>query len=245
MKKIKYLLILFLMFIGIKNINAFDTSLKVYDYAQVLSVEEELNLKKEIDLFIANHNMDMALVTVKYHEKIDTMNYADDFYDYNGFGIGNNHDGLIFVIDFTFGYTDIWMSTTGKAIQMYTDSRIDSILDSVAAQKNNGYYKMFNTFVKRSNEFANMGIPSYGTKEKGQINWLYIFILSSVIPSIIILILIGKNKMVKVATHATQYLVKNSVVINKRSDRFITTHTTSVRINDSSSSGGGSRSSTH
>ena len=50
--------------------------------------------------------------------------------------------------------------------------------------------------------------------------------------------------MVKAATNATQYLLKDSVVINKRDERFVTTHTTSVRINDSSSSSG-SGSSTH
>lgn len=238
MRKLKYLLILFLLFVGINNIKAFDTSLKVYDYAQVLSLEEEENLKKEIDLFIANHNMDMALVTVKYHEKIDTMNYADDFYDYNGFGIGSNNDGLIFVIDFTFRERgEIWMSTTGKAIDIYTDARIDSILDNVAARKNRGYYEMMNTFIEESNYYANIGI-SYNNESK--INLKNIIIISLVIPSIIVLILILKNKMIKAATTASHYLIKDSVIINKRSDRFITTHTTSVRINDSSSSGGSS-----
>ena len=120
MKRIKYILILFLMFIGINNIKAFDTSLKIYDYAQVLTSAEEDSLRSKVNLFIANHNMDMALVTVKHHDKSNTMNYADDFYDYNGFGLGSNYDGVIFVIDFTFGYTDIWMSTTGKAINYYT-----------------------------------------------------------------------------------------------------------------------------
>ena len=50
--------------------------------------------------------------------------------------------------------------------------------------------------------------------------------------------------MIKSATTANHYLVKDSIIINQRSDRFITTHTTSVRINDSSSSSGGG-SSTH
>ena len=58
--------------------------------------------------------------------------------------------------------------------------------------------------------------------------------------SIIVLILVLKNRMVKAATSASAYLVNGSVVINKRSDRFITTHTTSVRIDTSSSSGGSS-----
>ena len=41
-----------LLFIGINNIKAFDTSLKVYDYAQELTESEELNLKASIDKYI-------------------------------------------------------------------------------------------------------------------------------------------------------------------------------------------------
>lgn len=249
MKKLKYLLILFLMFVFIDNTHAFNTSLKVYDYAQVLTTEEEQNLKRNIDLYIANHNMDMAIVTVKYHSKSSTMAYADDFYDYNGFGIGPNFDGVIFVLDFTFWENgDIWMSTTGKAIDVYTDYRIDSILDSVVAKKNWGYYEMFNTFIEKSNYYAKEGIPIYdSTLEDKKVAWKGIIMFSLVIPSIIILILVLKNKMVKKSTTASIYLLKDSIIINKRSDRFITTHTSSVRINDSSSSSGSSRShsSTH
>lgn len=245
MKKLKYLVIVFLMFIGINNISAFDTSLKVYDYAQILTPSEESKLKKDIELYIANHNMDMALVTVKHHDKVDTMNYADDFYDYNGFGIGNNYDGVIFVIDFTFWQNgDIWMSTTGKAIDVYTDSRINNILDSVVDKKNYGYYEMLKEFISESDYYAKQGIPSYNNYDN-TINWKNIIIISLLIPTVIIIILILRNKMVKAAINASIYLVRNSVVINKRSDRFISTHTSSVRINDSSSSGGVSRSSTH
>lgn len=242
MRKIKYLLILIIMFImGANNIYAVDTSLKVYDYAQVLTPLEEKNLKKDIDLYIANQNMDLVLVTVRHHTKSSTMNYADDFYDYNGFGIGSNFDGVIFVIDFTFGYTDIWMSTTGKAISIYTDDRIDKILDYVSTKKNSGYYEMFSGFIEKTYYYAKEGIPIYNnSSEDENINYKVIIIVSLIIPTLIIIILILKNKSVKAATHASQYLVKNSVRINKRTDKFITTHTTSVRINDSSSSGGSS-----
>lgn len=240
MKKLKYLLIVFLMFTFMNNINAFDTSLKVYDYAQILTQSEEAELKKAANLYIANHNMDMVLVTVKHHNKTNTMNYADDFYDYNGFGIGSNYDGVLFVIDFTFGYTDIWMSTTGKAISVYTDSRIDSILDEVAAKKNSGYYEMFNAFIEKSDYYAKQGIPTYSSTYDDSPNLSMLLIIPFIVATIIIIILIAKNKMVKLATTAGAYLVKDSVVINKRSDRFVTTHTTSVRINDSSSSGGSS-----
>ena len=42
--------------------------------------------------------MDMVLVTVKYHTKNNTKEYAQDFYDYNKFGLNATYDGIIFVI---------------------------------------------------------------------------------------------------------------------------------------------------
>ena len=246
MKNIKYIVLLFLIFVGFNNVKAFDTNAKVYDYAQVLTTKEEQNLRKNINLYIANHNMDMAIVTVKHHEKLNTMSYADDFYDYNGFGIGTNYDGVILVLDFTFWQNgELWMSTTGKAIDMYNDYRIDSILDSVVANKNRGYFEMFNAFINKANYFAKEGIPTNdNTFVETEFAWKILLIFSLAIPSIVILVLVLKNKMVKKSTIASIYLLKDSVIVNKRSDNFVTTHTTSVRINDSSSSSGG-RSSTH
>ena len=83
MKKIKYIIILFLLFIGINSVLAFDTTKKVYDYANVLSENEEKILKEKALEFIDKYNMDMVLVTVKHHEKRTTQAYAQDFYDYN------------------------------------------------------------------------------------------------------------------------------------------------------------------
>ena len=251
MKKLRIIFIFIVIFIGIKNVSAFDNTLKVYDYAQVLTSIEEKELKTLVDNYINNYNMDMALVTVKYHQKYDTKTYAEDFYDYNGFGIGNTKDGLIFVIDFTFGYTDIYISTTGQAIRMYDDYRIDKMLDDIAYKKDDGYFEMFKIFVNDASNYANSGVPTSNSNtiinEYGDIvyketmPWGVIIIVSLLVPTIIIIILISKNRMVKKSINATYYLRNGSVIINTRNDRFITTHTSSVRINDDSSSSGGSR----
>lgn len=249
MRKFKLLFALLLIFIGINSVCAFDNNVKVYDYAQVLSTSEESNLKQMANNYINKYNIDMALVTVKHHTKSSTKVYAEDFYDYNGFGMGNTKDGIIFVIDFTFGYTDIYISTTGQAIRMYDDYRINKMLDNIAAQKDNGYYLMFNSFIQTASSYASMGVPSSNSNtiinNNGDIlykeifPWGTIIIVSIIIPTIIIGILIAKNRMVKKSTNAKYYLKNGSVVISTKADRFVTTHTTSVRINDSSSSGAG------
>ena len=239
------------IFIGISSVSAFDTTAKVYDYAQVLTTSEEEKLKTSALEYIEDYNMDMVLVTVKHHTKTDTKAYAEDFYDYNGFGIVDTYDGIIFVIDFTFGYTDIYMSTTGEAIRMYDDYRIDRILDNIADQKNNGYYAMFNSFINDSKSYASLGIPSsnsnieineYGDPVYEEASPLsMIIIISLIVPSIVLGILVYKNRMIRKSTNATYYLKKDSVVINIKDSRFLTTHTSSVRINDTSSSGGSGR----
>lgn len=249
MKKLKIIFIFILIFIGIKNVSAFDNTLKVYDYAQVLTSTEETALKQLVDNYINTYNMDMALVTVKYHQKLDTKTYAEDFYDYNNFGIGNTKDGIIFVIDFTFGYTDIYISTTGEAIRMYDDYRIDSMLDNIAYKKDAGYFEMFKIFVNDATNYASLGVPSSNSETminnygdivyKETIPWHIIVIVSLLVPTIIIVILINKNKMIKKSVNASYYVKEGSVIINTRNDRFITTHTSSVRINDSSSGSGG------
>lgn len=223
------------MFIGIKNINALDTSLKVYDYAQILTANEEMKLRSKINSYINKYNMDMVLVTVKKHNNIDTMHYADEFYTRNKFGIGQTYDGVIMVIDFTAGYTDVLMTKKGKAINYYTDDRIDRILDEVIKKNDKDYYGIFDAFIEKADYYAGLGISTnYDNYEKDDtINWIISLIVSIIVPTIIIIIVVAKNKKEKLNITESNYLVDGSVVVNKRLDKFITTHTTSTRINNS------------
>ena len=254
MKKIYLLLTLLLLFIGISSINALDTTLKVYDNAEILTDEEETLLRESINNYIEKYNMDMILVTEKNNTAGSAKKYAEDFYDYNGFGIGRTNDGVLFIIDLTEGYKDIYMTTTGEAIKMYDDNRIDSILDGVADEKDNGYYNMFKAFIDSSSSYAELGIPDSNKnayidsngdyKIKTPISTLIIrsIIPGAIISTIVLIVLIFKNKMVRKSTNANYYLREGSVVIETRNDRFIATHTTSHRINtdSGSSSRGGS-----
>lgn len=253
MKKLKYLVLIVLLFFTFQNVSALDKELKVYDYAQVLTSEEEEQLREKSLEFMSKYNMDIIMVTVKHHEKRTTKDYAQDFYDYNDFGVGNTHDGLIFVIDFNFNEkSDFYIATTGEAIRMFDDYRINSILDTIDVEyykDSENYLNMFTAFISASSKYVDLGIPSSNKNTiinsrgdlvyKKRTPWIKMGIISFIISSAVLIFFILKNRMVKKKTNANDYLNKNSVKISTRSDKFITTHTTSVRINDSSSSGGG------
>ena len=43
--------------------------------------------------------MDAVIVTINNLEGESPQNYADNYYDYNGYGLGNEESGLILLID--------------------------------------------------------------------------------------------------------------------------------------------------
>lgn len=234
-----------------------DASEKVYDFAELLTDAEEETLRSLISVFIKNYDMDMAIVTINDNNKATSEKYADDFYDYNDFGVGSTYDGLLFLIDMD--KRKMWISTTGEAIIMYDDARIDKILDYTYEKiSNNDYYGTAEEFVDRASYFASLGTPSSNSNYKVDSNGNYvrksssdpfpiipIIIVSGIVTVIFIVVASAKHKTIAKATKASQYLVKDSFNLNDKNDSFLTTHTSKRYSPQSSSSGGGGGSSTH
>lgn len=237
-----------------------DASEKIYDFANLFTSSEESTLYSLVNNFITNHNMDMVIVTINTNNKSSAMAYADDFYDYNDFGKGTTFDGLLFLIDMD--NREMWISTTGNAILMYNDSRIDNILDSaytyISSQK---YFNCAKSFITKSSSYASQGIPSnnksYSVDDNGNyvknnsksfknFPLFFAILISFILSTISIFKARSKHKTIKKATEAKQYLVKNSINITKKEDKFINSSVSKIYdppSSSSSSSHGGS--STH
>ncbi len=221
---------------------AVDAKEKIYDFADLYDDEEEKLLYNKVNSYINSYNMDLVIVTIDKNNKASPMEYADDFYDYNDFGISSNRDGVLFLIDMQ--TREIYMSTTGTAIDMYNDYRIDEALDKVYQyMTDQDYYEGTSDYIEIIGDYAEAGFPknnsSYG---KGSFNPVVVSIVfSAIVTAIIMGILISKNKLVRKATTAEEYLNKESVNIKSISDVLISSNTTRHKIERSS--GGGS--STH
>ena len=226
MNKLKYLLILFLMFICLNDVFAFDVNKKIYDYAQVLTNKQEAKLKRKLNTFIANRNLDIVLVTTKQHEKESTLEYANKFYTANGF----HNDGIICVIDFTFESMNIEISKFGNAKDLYSDDDIKKILNDINKKEDKGYYKVFDSFIDRSSYYAkvnsNSGNFIFSYKF---IRILKLIVVSFILSSIYILYLFIKSKYRSKNRNIKSYLVKDSFIINKKVEKFITTETKTKR----------------
>lgn len=221
---------------------------RVYDYADVLTDEEEMNLRQYITQVEERIHHDVVLVTLNesvldmygyentdyYWDKAITA-YADDFYDYNYYGYNEEMgDGVILVDNWYEGEKGSKFSTAGNAYVKYTDRMVDEVLDAVYYVVEDNPYRAYKAYV---DTVAKHLAPNYD--DTPSISIMSLLIIAA-IPSIIFIVIHMKNTEGKKTTNLNTYVDEKALVprfiVNR--DDFITKNVTSVRIDTSSSSGG-------
>lgn len=122
----------------------------VEDYADVLTDDEETALLNKLEALGEANDLEIGAITVDSYEGKDPQAFADDFYDYNGYGYGENDDGLIVVFNTGEGdgNRNIAISTHGKAIDLVSDYNIDPIIEMMIPDiKNGNFAGAFDSFV--------------------------------------------------------------------------------------------------
>lgn len=232
------------MYNNLINTPSVDATEKVYDFAELFTEQEEKEIYNEVSSFISNTTLDLAIVTIKYNSKESTMEYADDFYDYNDFKV----NGLVYVIDMD--NREFYISTAGTAILYYDNYRIESILTSLDNSMYNGNYKeSVEILTDKLLYYYEMGYSSNynkytisDSKIVYKTPFLTLGIISLVAAIIVTIILVKRNKPVKLSQESSMYLAQNGIKITNIQTNFINTHTTSCYSPRSESSSGGSSS---
>ena len=233
----------------ILNTPKVDASEKVYDFANLFTTFEEQLLYNTITNFIDNYYYDLVVVTINdnpksyYNAQDPTAVYAEDFYDYNDF----KRNGLLIIIDMD--RREYYVLTSGEAILMYDDARVDEILDAMEYFMANGrYYKAVDNAIIKITSLYEGGIPESNKNceitSDGEyvcyrtIPYLMIAIVSGIATAITMFFLIKSYKKIRIATNADSYMISERSAITDSHDNFLHSHTARVRIQSSSSSGG-------
>lgn len=230
-----------------------DASEHIYDFADILTDEEEEDLYKSVQEFINKTGMDMVILTdaKSYYSDRQNETYATDFYDYNDFGLNiENYSGVLlyrnaYVSD---PYYNVYMF--GNAQLYYDYDRSEAMLDAIYSDmRSKNYLEAFESFIKIYTNYYEDGIPSsmknYAINSMGFMYqkytypWMWALFVSSISSLIYAIVFIGRNKMVKKAREAKDYLNDEDVDMYKTVDQFIRTHTSSYTTSSSSGSSGG------
>lgn len=154
--------VLFLVFILISIfsfciVNAHTTN-NVQDYLDYLSEDEVVQLQAQIDTIKNTYGLDSVIVITDDTEGKNSIDFSDDFYDYNKYGEGNNDSGLLLLINMQ--AREVWISTHDDVIDIFTDARISNMVNNITPYLSNGnYYSACNTFLNDLKTYANAGIP--------------------------------------------------------------------------------------
>ena len=230
-----------------------DASEHIYDFADILTDEEEAYLYKLVQEYINKTNMDMVILTDAKSYYSDRQNevYAADFYDYNDFGLNmENYSGVLlyrnaYEVD---PYYNVYMF--GNAQLYYDYNRSENMLDAIYSDmRSKNYLDAFEEFIEIYTDYYEDGIPSsmknYAIDSMGFLYqkytypWMWALFVSGIVSLIYAIVFIGRNKMVKKAREAKDYLNEEDIDMYKTVDQFVRTHTSSYTVSSSSGSSGG------
>lgn len=138
---------------------------RVYDMAELFEEDTEEDLESRIAQKRKALGLDIVIVTrsqLSLSEESDgksAQEYADDCYDEGGFGTGSGKDGILFLIDME--NRELVLSTAGKAIRIFTDQRIETMLDHVYEGASEGDFEASAAvFLEDVEYYGEKGIPS-------------------------------------------------------------------------------------
>lgn len=239
------LLLIFLFIIGGQPIHA---ESMIFDQANLFSDSQKSEIEEKITLFKKDTGMDGAVVTTNDAGGKSAQAYADDFYDQQGFGVGTDHSGFLFLIDMD--NRTYYISTMGKMKELLTDSRIEKMLDHAEEDMiDANYHSAALSILKDAINYSNR--YQYDTAS-GEFKRVYkltplktlIAAVVAVIAGIVSYSSVYGSYNLKRSTYKYSYREKGNLNLTQKEDQLIDTFTTTRHIpkpsNNSSGSGNGS-----
>lgn len=201
----------------------------VVDNGELLLPDEEKSLLSRLENLSNKLKCEIAVITVKSLEGKNAQKYADDFYDYNGYGYGENDDGIILLISVS---ARKWaISTHGLAHKKLSVSDLDEIEDELVPLLNEGrYYDAFISFADNCYYYIS---PQWKTI------LLVSLVIGLILGFVVVSVMKGSLQSVRAKYQAMDYVKKDSLLITNSQDIFLY-RTISRRARPKNNSSGGS-----
>ncbi|MDR2808908.1 MAG: TPM domain-containing protein [Spirochaetaceae bacterium] len=230
---------------------------RVVDEAEALSTAERTALAHDIDTIIQEYKFDVAIVTQSNLGGKPAQDFADDYFDYNGYGIGESRDGILFLI--AMEERTFHLSTSGYGMRVFTDYGLRRTIERMKSALQEGrYFEAFSTLLSdtvyyldhaRSGAPFDRGSadPESAPHSAGKETRLLLFVIALVALGIALAVafaLKSQLKSIHSQRSAQAYLKQGSFQVTGRSDQFLYSTTTKT-ARQTNNTGGGTGSTTH
>jgi len=210
----------------------------IVDNAGLLSDNEKAHLEKQMEEIAATYNFDLVIVTEKSIGAVEPMKYADDFFENNGYGLGEERDGCLFLQvteNSAYGF-----GISGRGIEILNTSAFNKLENNVLEHlKNNNPANAYEAFIRIWKEF--LVLEAKGRSYNFFHEWNFVLIIAAWIIAFIIGFFIVQNWKTKMNTaipgkEADTYMVSGSLAFKNQSDRFLYSTMSKTKVVKSSSS---------
>ena len=200
---------------------------RLVDDAQLLDKTEASQVEAELDEISAKHDMDIVIVTVDSTDGQSPMAYADDYYDYNGYG----PDGILLLVSME--ESDWWVSTTGYGITVVTDAGLEYMAERFVPYLSEGAFSSaFLEFARLCDQFITQAetdepYDSHNLPKEPfsvGINLVIALVIGLVIGWIVTAVMKGQLKTVRQQVRADAYITADSLQLTHSRDIFLYTH---------------------
>ncbi len=197
---------------------------RLVDDADILSSSEEMNLLDTLNELSNELQFDIVVVTTDSTEGKSMRDCADDFFDYNGYGMGDHFDGALLLVDMT--QREWYISTSGYGRKALNDSELDYIGEEVAN------HLSWEEYTEAFDDFAEMVADEVEDARDGDH-----LSVGEIVLRVIISILVGgalafipvanmKKKLnnVERKNKGSDYVRRDRIVITEQRDLFLYQH---------------------
>ena len=198
----------------------------IVDDAGYLMQSELASLSKELDEVREKYGFEVAIYTESDMTSSTAEESADDIYDYNGYGAGENDNGiLLYICSDTREYH---FTTHGEGLKYFNSNGLKYLENKVVPYlSKDDYYEAFRMYIETTDELLQMakdGKP-YNEKQYSTKYLIGVIIAALLIPLLVAWILMKKKlKKMKTAVendYAANYVKPGSMRIDTSRDLFL------------------------
>lgn len=203
----------------------------VYDDAKLLSDAQKKEVSQAAEKLQKQTGWDVLVVTTKNTNGKTTQKYNDDILEHHLTG----NSGISFIIDMA--NRQVYISTTGDAIQKITNKKINAIIDKGYPHiKKQEYAKAFDAMLGKTYNYVHKSIQWYEA--------LIAILLALAAGGITFGAVVGKYRL-KWGTYKYDFHVNSQCNISRAEDHFVNEIVTHHHIERNSSGDGDGGSSVH
>ena len=212
----------------------------IVDEAGYLMQSELDSLSKELDKVREKYDFEVAIYTESDMTSSTAEASADDIYDYQGYGAGENDDGIMLYI--CSDTREYHFTTHGKGLKYFNPNGLAYLESKVVPHlSGNDYYEAFEEYIETTDELLQMAKDGNPYNEK-QYSMKYLFgvIIVCLIAPLLIAFWMMKRKLKKMKTavendYAANYIKPGSMNLTTSRDLFLYSRITKTERPKSSS----------